>query len=192
MISIWVLTKKINKVPLTVHAVEVHVLNMPTESCLPHAKVEVRQVDAGDLFLHNLGEKGVQPFYIPGLLVLVSERVAYISSINGWPFQKINKIRFLTNCHSHGFLVQVLLPVELLQLFIRVVSGVEILGAGGEPAVTIHIDLGPRPIRDSLEGSVKLANCDVLQLVFCTTFKPLTMHTCCTGLMSIPSISAGL
>merc|ERR1719225_788170 len=28
-----------------VHAVEVHVLDMPAESCLPHAKVEVGQVD---------------------------------------------------------------------------------------------------------------------------------------------------
>ena len=86
--------QNINKLPLTVHAVEVHVLDMPTESRLPHAKVEVRQVDAGDLFLHDLGEKGVQPFYIPGLLVLVSERVAYISSINGWPFRRSIKSVF--------------------------------------------------------------------------------------------------
>merc|ERR1711971_1426682 len=81
-----------------VDTVQVHVLNMPAEGGLPHAKVEVGQVDPRDLLLHHLGEKRVQSFDVPSLLVFVCQGIAHISSI----------------ARGHGLVVEVLLPVELL------------------------------------------------------------------------------
>ena len=135
-----------DKRKLTIDTVEIHVLDVPAEGGLPHAKVEVGQVHPWDSLLHQVHQHRVQVLDVPDLLILVREAAGHVCTVN----------------RRHTLVVEVLLPIELLQLLIRIVRWCQILLAGCQSPIPVDINWRPRSVCDGFEGALHASHGNVL------------------------------